>query len=82
MAGESEINDFDFLDRVIGPETEGAIADDDDLNGSPKRIPAGNWKLDDDLWTNDVIRISLPGERFSVLPILPWRLSSAGRRTN
>jgi hypothetical protein len=38
-------------------------------DGSPKRIPAGNWKLGDDLWTNDVIRISLPGERFSVLPI-------------
>jgi len=40
-----------------------------DADGSPKRIPAGNWKLGDDLWTNDVIRISLPGERFSVLPI-------------
>lgn len=39
------------------------------IDGMPKRIPAGDWQLRDDLWTNDVLRISLPGERFSVLPI-------------
>jgi hypothetical protein len=37
-------------------------------DGSPKRIPAGDWMLCDDLWTNDVLRISVPGERISVLP--------------
>ena len=39
------------------------------IDGMPKRIPAGDWQLRDDLWTNDVLRISLPGERFSILPI-------------
>jgi uncharacterized protein DUF402 len=38
-------------------------------NGSPKRIPVGDWRLGDEVWTTNVIRISAPGERFSVLPI-------------
>ena len=37
--------------------------------GMPKRIPAGDWTLGDEHWTNDGLRISLPGERFSILPI-------------
>ena len=39
-----------------------------DADGSPKRIPAGEWTLGDDLWTKDVIRVSPPGARFSILP--------------
>lgn len=36
--------------------------------GSPKRIPASEWMLGDDLWSKDVIRVSPPGDRFSILP--------------
>jgi hypothetical protein len=39
-----------------------------DAQGMPKRIPAGDWTLGDDLWNNDVVRVSPPGERFSILP--------------
>lgn len=38
-------------------------------DGMPKRIPDGDWHLRDDVWTNDVLRISVPWERFSILPI-------------
>ncbi len=40
-----------------------------DANGMPKRIPAGDWTLGDDVWTNDVLRLSIPEQRFSLLPI-------------
>jgi hypothetical protein len=40
-----------------------------DATGQRKRIPDGDWTLGDDIWNNDVVRVSVPGERFSVLPI-------------
>lgn len=40
-----------------------------DEDGSKKRIPVGDWRLGDDVWNNDVVRVSVPEERFSVLPI-------------
>jgi predicted RNA-binding protein associated with RNAse of E/G family len=40
-----------------------------DARGRRKRIPGGHWTLGDDTWNNDVVRVSVPGERFSVLPI-------------
>jgi hypothetical protein len=39
-----------------------------DADGMPKRIPAGDWTLGEEFWTNDVVRVSAPGERFSILP--------------
>lgn len=40
-----------------------------DISGMPKHIPAGDWALGDETWTNDVLRLSIPEEPFSVLPI-------------
>jgi len=39
-----------------------------DADGLPNQIPFGDWTLGDDLCNNDVVRISIPGERFSILP--------------
>lgn len=32
MAGKSEVNDFDFLDRMIGPKNHATLSDDDHLH--------------------------------------------------
>jgi hypothetical protein len=34
----------------------------------PKRLPSGSWALESEFWTVDTLRISVPGERFSILP--------------
>jgi hypothetical protein len=39
-----------------------------DSAGMPKRIPADDWILRDEFWTADVLRISVPAGRFSILP--------------
>ncbi len=39
-----------------------------DATGMPKRIPSGDWMLESEFWIIDSLRISVPGERFSILP--------------
>ena len=41
MACESKVNDFDFLDGVVGPETEGTLPDDHYLH-EPSDVVALN----------------------------------------
>jgi hypothetical protein len=38
MPCKSEINDFDFLDGVVGPEDHGMLSDDHDLQQSSNVI--------------------------------------------
>jgi hypothetical protein len=38
-------------------------------DGGPKRIPGGDWILRDARWYNHVLRVTPPGEPYSVMPI-------------